>query len=74
MNPDDAAHAFERFLLAEPNGTDPRRGTGLGLAITAELIAHHGTINLNTAPGHGASFTINLPSVGRAPEDTPSRA
>jgi two-component system OmpR family sensor kinase len=63
MSPDEAAHAFERFWQAEPTATHPRQGTGLGLAIVAELVAAHGgTINLDTSPGAGTSFTITLPT------------
>lgn len=71
MSPDDASRAFERFWQAEPTTTRPRWGTGLGLAITAELVAaHHGTITLDTTPGHGATFTITLPTTdGRIMRD-----
>jgi signal transduction histidine kinase len=63
MSSDEAAHAFERFWQAEPTTAHPRRGTGLGLAIVAELIvAHGGTITLDTSPGAGTSFTITLPT------------
>jgi two-component system OmpR family sensor kinase len=71
MTTDEAARAFERFWQAEPTATHPRNGAGLGLAIVAELIAaHRGTITLDTTPGHGASFTITLPTTdGRTLHD-----
>jgi two-component system OmpR family sensor kinase len=58
MAADVAARVFDRFWQAEPT----RRGTGLGLSIVREIVAAHGgTIDLVTAPGEGASFTVTLP-------------
>jgi two-component system OmpR family sensor kinase len=37
-------------------------GTGLGLAIVAALVgAHHGTVEVDTRPGQGATFRVRLP-------------
>jgi two-component system, OmpR family, sensor histidine kinase KdpD len=37
-------------------------GTGMGLAISRAIIeAHHGTIAVSSTPGHGSTFTIELP-------------
>jgi two-component system OmpR family sensor kinase len=62
MLEDDAAHAFDRFWQAPATDAHPRRGTGLGLAIVADLVlAHGGTIDLETSPGRGMCVTICLP-------------
>ena len=40
------------------------KGTGMGLAIAKEIVtAHRGTIDVESAPGHGATFMIELPAV-----------
>jgi signal transduction histidine kinase len=37
-------------------------GTGLGLSICYQIIQdHHGTIDADSAPGKGTTFTIRLP-------------
>jgi two-component system OmpR family sensor kinase len=61
----DAERAFERFWQGEQTLEHPRQGTGLGLAIVRDIVAGHGgTVDLVTAPGSGASFTITLPRHG----------
>jgi two-component system, OmpR family, sensor kinase len=40
----------------------PHSGAGLGLAIVAALVAAHGgTVEVDTAPGSGATFRVRLP-------------
>ncbi len=56
----DAKRIFERFA----RGTAERgvEGSGLGLPIvTAIAEAHGGTVELVSRPGHGATFTLDLP-------------
>jgi two-component system OmpR family sensor kinase len=65
MAPDDAERVFERFYRAESSRTRETGGTGLGLAIVASLVAAHGgTVEVRTAPGHGATFSVRLPRSG----------
>ena len=48
--------------IFEPLFTTKQKGTGLGLAIVASMVrAHRGSINVESAPGNGAAFTIDLP-------------
>ena len=42
-------------------------GTGLGLALVERVVhEHQGTVSVESAPGHGATFRVELP----AAEDT----
>jgi len=61
---EDAQRIFERFYRADPSrvrrGSDG--GAGLGLSIVAAVAAaHHGQASVETAPGHGARFRVELP-------------
>ena len=49
---------------------DPGKGTGLGLSLVHGIVtAHGGEIRVESAPGEGAAFIVQLP---RAPEIAPS--
>lgn len=49
---------FERFYQVDPSSS----GTGIGLALSKSLIKlHHGEILLESTPGKGSCFTIQLP-------------
>lgn len=73
MTPEECARVFERF---EQAGHGRRqRGSGLGLAISRELVAlMGGRIEVQSAPGHGSTFSVHLPLPGVAPDTaaTPS--
>jgi signal transduction histidine kinase len=52
---------FERFYRV-PDENAPSMGTGLGLYICEQIImAHHGKIWVESAPGQGTTFHIELP-------------
>lgn len=58
----DQQRLFTKFFRS----TDPRvqreRGTGLGLALTHTLVTRGGgTIDVESAPGHGTTFRLHLP-------------
>jgi two-component system, OmpR family, sensor kinase len=54
---------FERFFRADPSRNRSLGGTGLGLSIVAALVAAHaGRVELETAPGRGATFRVLLPA------------
>jgi DNA-binding response OmpR family regulator len=56
------ATIFDRFEQADTSTTRAHEGTGLGLALTRELVElHGGTIDVESAPGEGATFTVRVP-------------
>ncbi|MCK6548545.1 GAF domain-containing sensor histidine kinase [Myxococcota bacterium] len=56
----DRARIFERFERAAPPGSFG--GLGLGLYIARQIAdAHGGTIELDSEPGRGSTFTLVLP-------------
>jgi two-component system OmpR family sensor kinase len=58
----EAARVFERFYRADKSRTRAQGGSGLGLSIVAALVAAHGgQVDVVTAPGEGATFTVRLP-------------
>ena len=57
--PDERRRIFEPFYSTKA----PGRGTGLGLAICREIAsALKGRIEVDTAPGRGAAFTLFVPA------------
>ena len=63
LTAEQASHVFERFYRADDARARSRGGTGLGLAIAASLTtAHGGRISVDTQPGHGAAFHLQLPA------------
>ena len=65
MPQDVAARVFERFYRADASRTRASGGSGLGLSIAAALVrASGGRLELDTAPGRGATFRVILPVAG----------
>ena len=63
LQPEDRAHAFERFYLHERYGRERPVGTGLGLAIVKELTeAMGGRVEVVSEPGRMTAFTVLLPN------------
>ncbi len=61
IDPGDQRIVFEKFGRAPGSGAKP--GTGLGLFIARSIAeAHGGTIDVSSAPGRGATFSVRLPA------------
>lgn len=63
--PDEViSRIFDRLFTTKPVG----KGTGLGLAIVRQIVVekHRGALNVDSIPGHGIKFTIEIPVTYKA--------
>ena len=68
MSEEQLAKLFQRFEQADASTTRRFGGTGLGLSLTkvfSELVG--GVVTVESVPGRGSSFTLDLPSTFVAP-------
>jgi Na+/proline symporter/signal transduction histidine kinase len=74
----DAAHhatIFEKFHQVGDTLTDKPQGTGLGLPISRQIIDRlGGRLWVQSAPGHGATFSFTLPRAAPLPGSARTRA
>jgi signal transduction histidine kinase len=65
--PADHTRIFDKFTRLDPGLTRGVGGTGLGLYISRELVTRMGgTITVDSTPGEGSTFTVELPVYGSA--------
>jgi len=59
---EEQARIFEKFHRVQSAETAGIAGTGLGLALVLHVVeAHHGRIDIVSAPGRGSTFSVRLP-------------
>lgn len=64
--PEALDHIFNPFFTTKPVG----EGTGLGLSISDGIVRQHGgQITVHSTPGHGAMFSIELPTTMPSTQD-----
>ena len=62
IEPDDIDHIFDRLHLLDQKGDNLFGGMGIGLPLVRAVVQHHdGTIDVESQPGRGSTFTVRLP-------------
>ena len=67
---DEQRRIFDRFVRGREARALRIKGTGIGLAIVRHIVrAHGGDVRVASEPGHGSTFTIDVPAATpRSPE------
>lgn len=64
MSAEVQRHLFEPFFTTKPRG----RGTGLGLSVSRTIVLQHrGRIRVESVPGQGSAFFVELPALNSVP-------
>lgn len=72
LSSDEVRRMFQPFQRFSAQPTGGETSTGLGLHIARDFIGRHGgTVEVDSAPGRGATFTLVLPAA--AAGDAPAR-
>ncbi|WMI95875.1 sensor histidine kinase [Bacteroides fragilis] len=62
MNADDMQHLFSPFYRG--SNKDYARGNGIGMMLTQKIIhTHKGEITVNSQPGEGTVYTVEIPHI-----------
>jgi two-component system OmpR family sensor kinase len=66
LTAEECDRVFERFYRTDASRNRRTGGSGLGLSIVAALVAAHGgRVDVQSAPGAGATFRVRLPASSR---------
>ena len=76
MPPEVLRKIYDPFFTTKSNPSEgQRKGTGLGLAVTYGIIQEHaGTIEVNSTPGEGTTFRLELPAADTQGQRAPHKA
>jgi two-component system phosphate regulon sensor histidine kinase PhoR len=70
---EDQKRIFERFYRADNARVRNVRGSGIGLSLVQHIAeAHGGRVDVDSAPGQGATFTVFVPAAPSVSTATPS--
>jgi signal transduction histidine kinase/serine phosphatase RsbU (regulator of sigma subunit)/FixJ family two-component response regulator len=59
---DEVPHLFERFHQVHGARSRSHEGSGIGLSLVKDLVElHGGTITVDSVPGRGTEFTVEIP-------------
>ncbi len=61
ISPEDQKKLFDEFYMVDKSRTRAEGGAGLGLSLVAVILERHGgRLSLESSPGQGSSFTVDL--------------
>lgn len=68
---DDLEHLFEPYARTRAASESGKKGWGLGLTLVRGIvIAHGGSVSVESTPGEGTTFTVELPRDARSSQAT----
>ena len=68
IDPAEVMRIFDRFYQVDSSTTRKFRGAGLGLSMVRDLLGQlGGTIEVESTPGVGSTFTVRLPAHAPVP-------